>query len=247
MSDDVADRLRALARDCFEGRSTQAAYRRLRAPLLDSLVAHETVADDAGVITKPRVVADRTLPSAAAPLRRRSRGARRAVGIAIAAVLIIGLIVGGWLAWKELAFVNGIGWTPTAQTAPEVTQIDGVHALVQPLLDSSDWSDDWIAAVNTGLLEAGRARMAADARSEWFEHFASAVRRRLKQQQALGGGSSPDKSPLAALAVTIGIDLKAPDSPIRDAAPEASGGVPAPRSAPAGSPGPTVNPGGLRR
>jgi hypothetical protein len=242
MSDDVAGRLRALARDCFEGRLTLAAYRRLRAPLLDSLVAHEAATDDADAITQPRVVAVRTEQSAAAPLRRRSRGGQRAGGMAIAAVVIIGLIVGGWLASKKLPLVGGMGWASTSQAAPEATHIDGVHALVQPLLESTDWSDARIAAVNTGLLEAGRARIAADARSEWFERFAAAVRRRLKEEQALGGASSPDRTPLAALAVTIGVDLKSPDSPILIAAPEASGAGPAPLSAPAASPGPTVSP-----
>jgi hypothetical protein len=162
--------------------------------------------------------------------------------MAIAAVVVLGLIVGGWLAWKKLPLVSGMGWTSASQAVPEATHLDSVHALVQPLLESTDWSDDRIAAVNTGLLEAGRARIAADARTEWFERFAVAVRRRVKEEQALGGASSPDKSPLAALAVTIGVDLESPDSPILIAAPEASGGGPAPESAPSGSPAATVSP-----
>ncbi len=159
--------------------------------------------------------------------------------MAIAAVVILG----GWLVWKKFPFVSGSGWaSSTSQAVPEATHLDSVHALVQPLLESADWSDDRIAAVNTGLLEAGRARVAADARTEWFERFAVTVRRRVKEEQALGGASSPDKSPLAALAVTIGVDLKSPDSPILIAAPEASGGGPALESAPAVSPGTAVRP-----
>jgi hypothetical protein len=243
MSDDVAGRLRALAQDCFEGRLTLAAYRRLRAPLLDSLVEHEAVTDDADAITQPRVVAVRTESSAAIPPRRRTRGARKTGGMAIAAVVIVGLIVGVWLAWNKFSFVSGLGWvSSTSQAVPEATPLDGIHALVQPLLESADWSDDRIAAVNTGLLEAGRARVAADARTEWFERFAVAVRRRVKEEQALGGASSPDKSPLAALAVTIGVDLESPDRPILIAAPETSGGGPALDSAPAVTPGAAVSP-----
>jgi hypothetical protein len=242
MSDDVAGRLRALAQDCFEGRLTLAAYRRLRAPLLDSLVEHETVTDDADAITQPRVVAVRTESSAAIPPQRRTRGGQKPRGMAIAAVVIVAVIVGVWLAWNKFSFVS-VGLTSsTSQAVPEATHLDGIHALVQPLLESADWSDERIAAVNTGLLEAGRARVAADARTEWFERFAVAVRRRVKEEQALGGASSPDKSPLAALAVTIGVDLASPDRPIQIAAPETSGGGPAFGSAPAVTPGAAVSP-----
>ncbi|MDB6087539.1 MAG: hypothetical protein JWN85_323 [Gammaproteobacteria bacterium] len=237
MSDDVAGRLRALAQDCFEGRLTLPAYRRLRAPLLDSLVAHETVTDDADVITQPRMAALRAESSARSPLQQRVRGGRTAAIAAITASVLISLIIGIWLTWNKLPFVRTSGWESPSQAAPEAPRPDSVQTLVQPLLESTDWSDNRLAAVNTGLLEAGRARVAADARTEWFERFAAAVRRRLKEEQALGGASSPDKSPLAALAVTIGVDLKSPDSPILIAAPMT------PPPGPAASPGPATGSG----
>ena len=41
-----------------------------------------------------------------------------------------------------------------------------------------------------------------------FQRFASEIRRRLEEQRAFGAGRLvPEESPLAALAVTIGVDL----------------------------------------
>src|SRR5688572_27333694 len=56
MSEDVAARLRTLARDHREGRLNVSAYRKLRAPLLDSLAGEPAAqsATESGVITQPR-------------------------------------------------------------------------------------------------------------------------------------------------------------------------------------------------
>src|SRR5690606_35256418 len=55
MSADLAARLRSLAHDHQAGRLSLAAYRKLRAPLLDSLALHGTRAADEK--TQPRAVA----------------------------------------------------------------------------------------------------------------------------------------------------------------------------------------------
>ena len=64
MSADIADKLRALTRDHLEGRSSLQSYRRLRAHLLNGLVASAagTVPD----ATKPRATlqAGASVPSA---------------------------------------------------------------------------------------------------------------------------------------------------------------------------------------
>src|SRR5207253_5130113 len=61
------------------------------------------------------------------------------------------------------------------------------------------------------LLEAGPQRIRAAAGAEWFQRLADAVRQRLKEQRALGSTPlTPDKSPLAALGITLGIDLMLP-------------------------------------
>src|SRR6185369_6480906 len=67
MSQDVAARLAALAQDHREGRLTVSAYRSLRAPLLDMLVAAESRVEpepvDPFTTTRPR---HRPLPGGAA-------------------------------------------------------------------------------------------------------------------------------------------------------------------------------------
>src|SRR5262245_1268789 len=54
MSADVAARLRMLAQDHHDGRLDLAAYRALRAPLLDSLVLNTAIVASAMEITQPR-------------------------------------------------------------------------------------------------------------------------------------------------------------------------------------------------
>jgi hypothetical protein len=70
MSEDIADRLRQLARDHSEGRLALPDYRRLRAPLLDFLVAQraQTALDEA-VTTRPQFAAAgvTATPAAAEP------------------------------------------------------------------------------------------------------------------------------------------------------------------------------------
>jgi hypothetical protein len=58
MTEDIADQLAALVRQRSDGRISVADYRRLRAPLLDRLVADSTDGvDEASAVTRPRAVA----------------------------------------------------------------------------------------------------------------------------------------------------------------------------------------------
>lgn len=87
-------------------------------------------------------------------------------------------------------------------------QADPIRALLEPLLESPDWSDSRLVALNEALLEAGRARLDAVRDTDWFDAVVDRVRNRLLQQQALSSTPlTPDRSPLAALAATLGIDL----------------------------------------
>ncbi|MGH8180449.1 MAG: SUMF1/EgtB/PvdO family nonheme iron enzyme [Steroidobacteraceae bacterium] len=87
-------------------------------------------------------------------------------------------------------------------------QADSIRALLEPLLQSPDWSDSRLVALNEALLEAGRPQIDAVRDTDWFDAVLDSVRSRLLQQQALSGTPlTPDRSPLAALAVTLGIDL----------------------------------------
>jgi hypothetical protein len=91
-----------------------------------------------------------------------------------------------------------------------------IFKLVTSLLASPDWSDAHIAEVNAGLLEEGSRHIAAEQHTEWFQRFAAEVRRRLKKEQHRSRGNhlAPEKSSLAALAVTIGLDPRALDEPL---------------------------------
>lgn len=67
MSEDIAGRLRQLARDYSEGRLGLLDYRKLRAPLLDFLVAKRAGAEfDEAVTTRPQFTAG-PLSAAASP------------------------------------------------------------------------------------------------------------------------------------------------------------------------------------
>ncbi|MGH8261501.1 MAG: hypothetical protein ACREUG_17610, partial [Steroidobacteraceae bacterium] len=63
---------------------------------------------------------------------------------------------------------------------------------------------------------AGATSIAAAQSADWFNAVVDQVRSRVKERQALAGAQlNPGSSPLAALAVTLGVDLVAPDRPLR--------------------------------
>lgn len=234
MSADTADRLRALARDHLEGRSSLEKYRRLRAQLLDGLSApaagtpagnaspdatQPRAAAQVGDATQPRASAPRAAPERSEPPRvplpppsaaaGNEVGWGRVVGYAgLALLVVLGV---AFFVWKHHSY----GTTSSAATAPATGgQTDPLQALLEPLLQNPDWSDAHLVALNEALLEAGQSRLDAVRNTDWFDAFVASVRSRLLQQQALAGTPlTPDNSPLAALAVTLGIDLTAPAQP----------------------------------
>lgn len=245
MSADTADRLRALARDHLEGRSSLETYRRLRAQLLDSLTAPVTAAPAAAVpaasaspdATQPRAaaqVSEATQPRLASPRAGPERSeppqgpqpprpppAGKGVRLGgipgyVGLVLVLALAV-VFFVWRHHS--RGAA-SPAAATAPvSGGQTDPLQALLEPLLQNPDWSDARLVALNQALLEAGQQRLDAERNTDWFDAFVESVRSRLLQQQALAGTPlTPDNSPLAALAVTLGIDLAAPAQPAAAAA-----------------------------
>mgnify|MGYP001550241104 CR=1 FL=1 len=242
MSADIADRLRALARDHLEGRSSLETYRRRRAQLLDGLVgaaaadatqprgavvpagtAQARAARPPEDVTQPRELALSAAAQGPAPAAG-SPGRRPAIG-PLAGYAGLGLLLafaGAFIVWRHhpgsaapaRAAAAGTGEASAGGAA------DPVRALLQPLLEQPDWSDARLLALNEALLEAGRPQIEADRNTDWFDAFVQSVRSRLRQQQALAGAPlTPDSSPLAALAVTLGIDLATPAQPAPAPAP----------------------------
>jgi hypothetical protein len=187
--EEVAGRLRSLAKDYSQGRLNLEAYRRLRTSLLDSLTA---------------------LPSPVPRARSRVRWIR-----ALVLGLVVGAAVGGLLIRDRIRGDLHWGRAPSYPRQAVPASADRVFGLIAPMLDNPDWGDARIASVNAGLLEEGPRKIAADQETQWFQRFAEEVRSRLKEQQAMAADRLvPEKSSLAALAVTIGLDLEALDEPL---------------------------------
>ncbi len=245
MSADTADRLRALARDHADGRSSLETYRRLRAQLLDSLVvAADEAEPDAtqprpapqpGEVTQPRAAAPRAAAErpGAAPAGNEARAGRVTGYVAVGLILALAVV---FLVWRQHARGLAPSAAATASSGAgtgESDQTDPLRGLLEPLLQNPDWSDSRLVALNQALLEAGQPRLDAARNTDWFDAFVASVRSRLLQQQALASAPlTPDNSPLAALAVTLGIDLAAPSQPAAAATQPQSG---APDHVPAGS------------
>lgn len=234
MSADVADRLRALARDHLEGRSSLESYRRLRAPLLDRLIApadggsFEATQPRASIplaeVTQPRAVVARAAVEPSRPLLPGGSAVMLRRVVACGAVALLVIFAAVFLVRQHRARSLAAPRTATAgsggMSAGGAEQAEPIRALLEPLLENPDWSDARLLALNEALLEAGRVRLEAARSTDWFNDFVDSVRSRLLQQQALAGTPlTPDSSPLAALAVTLGIDLTAPAQPARSSTP----------------------------
>ncbi len=134
MSKDVAARLDALAHDYREGRLSMAAYRNLRAPLLDLLVsqpgadgADRSLTTQRGrVVRARRAVREDFLPRDAQPARR---GLRVGGGLAVAAVMAIAAVT----VYSRVRDVN-------APAPVSHAQLDTARKTSQTLGDSDDWS-----------------------------------------------------------------------------------------------------------
>ncbi|MGH8217749.1 MAG: formylglycine-generating enzyme family protein [Steroidobacteraceae bacterium] len=178
---------------------------------------------------------------AAAPARKGpvSKGVVVVVGGMVAAAAI-------FLFWRHGASERNRASSPASSPAPggearTAAAAEPIRQLLQPLLDSPDWSDARLLALNSALLEAGHARIAAAQDADWFNAFVEQVRSRVREQQALAGAPlTADTSPLAALATTLGMDLTSPDRPIHlasgSAEPSASGSTSPAQARAAGQP-----------
>lgn len=209
MSADLAARLRALARDHHEGRLNLPTYRKLRAPLLDSLQLH---AMDEMAVTQPRSLGRAagspapTRKNTVAPSPPRPSKSPRVI-FAVVALLLIAAVA-WWVVRPS---------TPHEQVAADsVAPTNPVREVVEPFVQRGDWSDARVADLNVTLLELGQAQIGAVGGERWFQSFVDEVRKRIKEQQALVQAPlTARSSPLAALAVTVGLDLNSPDAAIR--------------------------------
>ncbi len=210
MSAEIAARLRQLAQDHHDGRLDIAAYRSLRSPLLDSLVSNVTVSM-ALEATQPRSVAAtgtvRGLPEQKPEKRTSSGRALRALAMLLALIVVA---VGAYLTLRGGRSSGAPVAQPPASASGDPQQVLG---LVEPFMDRGDWSEGPLAALNGSLLELGGSRIAVVTHDARFQRFVDELRSRLKEQQALSPAPlTANNSPLAALAVTVGIDLNSPDS-----------------------------------
>ncbi len=245
MSADVAARLRTLAQDYQDGRLDLAAYRSLRAPLLDSLVSNAPAAP-AMEITQPRAAGipqreaitrpatpRRTPEELAAPGREAAGNRFGVAGLAIGVLAVAALAF--WL-WRMSSVRNTA--TPSA-TGSSQQGAERAQDLIQEFIGHGDWSDASLVSINSALRRLGGEQLAAVARETWFQRFVDEIRRRLKEQQALATTTlTAENNALAALAVTVGLDLDSPDASIHVAAvppplpPAAQPEVPRPRPMP---------------
>lgn len=215
MSADLAARLRALARDHQTGKLSLAVYRKLRAPLLDSLALHAVRGPDEK--TQPRALARTPEAAPAHPASQQPSSAARAKPYAQIAIALFALT-----AIAGLAFWTLHRPAPNdAVTADSDSPEGAVYELVGAFNERGDWSEARIAALNAALLELDRQQIAGAATQQWFQRFVDELRKRFKEQQALAPAPLTARtSPLAALAVTVGLDLNSPDAGIRIAPPE---------------------------
>jgi formylglycine-generating enzyme required for sulfatase activity len=221
MSKDVAARLYALAQDHREGRLTLAAYRTLRAPLLDSLSTVNLSAPESATITQPLLKAraaqaarEARAPEAAqqaqapaVPQAARSFIPRAALMMGVAGGV---LIAAGLVAWRFYYTPAAASAAPPAVLSEEEGEASAAGALVQTFLRRGDWSDESVSELRAALETAGVADQVVAEQSPVTQEFVFEVRKRFKEQQALASGPLTEKnSPLAALAGALGIDLKA--------------------------------------
>jgi formylglycine-generating enzyme required for sulfatase activity len=210
MSADLAARLRTLAQDYHEGRINLAAYRTLRAPLLDSLVATVVprVADTE--ITRPR--AARPAPVAAEGASAEPEPTKRLpVGVIVGALGLVALAAALFWVFSGARAPAG----DTSEIASGKSLASPVYELVVPFMERGDWSDAQLTHINASLLELGDRELGRAAPEPWFQRFVDELRRRLKEHQALAATPlTADNSAIAALAVTVGLDLNSPDAAI---------------------------------
>lgn len=213
MSADVAARLRALAQDHHAGRLNLETYRKLRAPLLDSLELHAHGVDEMAV-TQPRSLgraASTRPPEVAGASRKaatRSANLRSRLVVALSSLLLIAAAAAWWSLHRP---------TPEEEIADAnvAAPVSPVREVVEPFIQRGDWSDARVAALNVALLELGEQQIGLVAGEPWFKRFVDDLRKRFKEQQALARVPlTAQSSPLAALAVTVGLDLNSPDAAI---------------------------------
>jgi formylglycine-generating enzyme required for sulfatase activity len=224
MSADIAARLRQLAHDHHDGRLDLATYRSLRAPLLESLVPNGGVALAVLENTQPRAVPKPATPVTNGPESK--RGSKGTVAIVALAVVLVVVGAGLWAlrggpragggdgrsasgtdSATDAGAAGSSGSTATAEGLKRILDLVGAF------IDRGDWSDGRLATLNAALLEVGGVQIPAAGHEARFQRFIDELRSRLKEQQALAPARlTADNSPLAALAVTVGIDLNSPDS-----------------------------------
>jgi len=157
---------------------------------------------------------DAVMARLAIPLVSSKRLHHIAIFIAIAIVVVIAGVLWAWFDRSSTGHDGGSDGSGAGSTGAAATPAPGaVKNALEPFMDSGDWSEGRLTTLNAALMELGGEQIAIVAHDPWFQHFVDELRRRLKEQQALSPTTlTVDNSPLAALAVTVGLDLNSPDS-----------------------------------
>jgi hypothetical protein len=149
MSLEVAERLRALARDHAEGRLSLPLYRQLRAPLLDRLVGIERSVESNWDITRRRTA---PAPATTGPSRaqwRASWGRLAWVAVALAVLLMLGAL------WWRHRLAAAVPLAPPAAPPQPAHDNPGARTAAAPSPGLSGggspaWTAASIAALRSG-------------------------------------------------------------------------------------------------
>ena len=173
MTEDVADQLDALVRQRADGRISVADYRRLRASLLDRLVAGTTDAiDEASAITRPRAVTR-------APELMRS-GAMSDLETVFAPRSRMGLWALCVFAGVSIVAVGAKVWPPSSSAIEE--EIEPVQVTSLPVSDGTSGERESKQRVTTKDSGVSRASVASGDRS---------LRQRARACASVRPGASP--------------------------------------------------------
>jgi formylglycine-generating enzyme required for sulfatase activity len=156
------------------------------------------------------------------PGRTRLSGARKRLVVWTAAAMLAVAAGAVWI-WMQHRKDGPAGADSGANTA--AAEPGAARNAVEQFMEGSDWSDGRLAVLNASLMEVGGEQIAPLTREAGFQRFVDELRRRIKEQQALSPTTlTVNNSPLAALAVTVGLDLNSPDSALHiSAAPSVRG------------------------
>jgi formylglycine-generating enzyme required for sulfatase activity len=208
MSNPTAERLRILVSDYYHGLVTFDSYREQRGQLLDALGTPPRAEAKPAAVTKP-VAPERSEtrprivpppPPAAVP-QPAPRSAPR-FGVIAAGLALVAAI--GAVAYLQLGPAND---TQDTAAPLDAASLSPGEALLERFIERNAWDRDaagtLAVAWNSALSEPDRALAIA---SPSYRRFSDALRRRLREEEALAGGNTNSElETLLTLAAGLGV------------------------------------------